>query len=204
MAGAATIYLGRSVARRLERPTRSVVRGGPPRGPTRVGRSLPTRACWRWGLPCHVCHQTRGALLPHHFTFAGPRFRRPSRGRSHPVEPRPWAVYFLWHFPWHRCRWPLATTVPCPVRTFLRRVRRRAHASANASPPDGGRLAHSAARIIPRFRAIAACAPPFPGAGHGRVRRTLVARIRPESTRRSQDARWCRRARRECGRTSEA
>ena len=32
----------------------------------------------------------------------------------------PSAVCFLWHFPWGRPRWPLATTVPCPARTFLR------------------------------------------------------------------------------------
>ncbi len=34
---------------------------------------LPTWACWRWGLPCRDCHQSRGALLPHHFTLTGPR-----------------------------------------------------------------------------------------------------------------------------------
>jgi len=32
----------------------------------------------------------------------------------------PSAVYFLLHFPWNRSRWPLATAVPCPARTFLR------------------------------------------------------------------------------------
>ena len=41
--------------------------------------------------------------------------RQPERSTS----AAPSAVCFLWHFPWHRCRWPLATTVPCPVRTFL-------------------------------------------------------------------------------------
>jgi len=29
------------------------------------------------------------------------------------------AVYFLWHFPWDRSRFPLGTTLPCGVRTFL-------------------------------------------------------------------------------------
>jgi hypothetical protein len=29
------------------------------------------------------------------------------------------AVYFLWHYPAGRPGWPLATTVPCPARTFL-------------------------------------------------------------------------------------
>ena len=31
----------------------------------------------------------------------------------------PSAVCFLWHFPGGCPRWPLATTVPCPARTFL-------------------------------------------------------------------------------------
>ncbi len=29
----------------------------------------PAWACTRWGLPCPVCHQTGGALLPHPFTL---------------------------------------------------------------------------------------------------------------------------------------
>ena len=66
---------GPTVARRLEHPTRGVggqspLRDGPPRGPAEADRSPPIWACWRWGLPCRACHQTRGALLPHHFTFA--------------------------------------------------------------------------------------------------------------------------------------
>ena len=27
----------------------------------------------QWGLPCHACHQARGALLPHPFTLTGDR-----------------------------------------------------------------------------------------------------------------------------------
>lgn len=34
-------------------------------------------------------------------------------------DPVPRAVCFLWHFPSARAGLPLATTVPCPVRTFL-------------------------------------------------------------------------------------
>jgi len=30
----------------------------------------PIRSCSRWGLPCRVCCQPRGALLPHRFTLA--------------------------------------------------------------------------------------------------------------------------------------
>jgi hypothetical protein len=39
-----------------------------------------------------------------------------------------WAVYFLWHFPAGRPGWPLATTVPCPARTFLRLAKKPATA----------------------------------------------------------------------------
>ncbi len=38
-----------------------------------------------------------------------------------PQKLEPSAVYFLWHFPWGRPRWPLAITVPFPARTFLPR-----------------------------------------------------------------------------------
>src|SRR6185312_9220471 len=41
--------------------------------PQRLGRggrlSLPIWPCSRWGLPCRVCCQPRGELLPHHFTL---------------------------------------------------------------------------------------------------------------------------------------
>lgn len=86
-------FSGPTVARRLKHPTRnsasrsvaprrdvaSIARDGLSReacgawDPRESGRavacSLLTWACWRWGLPCHVCHQTRGALLPHLFTL---------------------------------------------------------------------------------------------------------------------------------------
>ncbi len=64
--------------------------------------------CRRWGLPCRSGHPDRGELLPRHFTLTDPR-----------SEDRVPAVSFLWHFPEGRPRWPLATTAPCPVRTFL-------------------------------------------------------------------------------------
>ena len=37
-------------------------------------------------------------------------------------------MYFLWHFPAGRPGWPLATTVPCPARTFLRLTKKPATA----------------------------------------------------------------------------
>jgi hypothetical protein len=64
----------------------------------------------------------------------------PSGIRTFPRPPS--AVYFLWHFPWARARWLLAITVPCAVRTFLRRGN---HAQTNVRANGaGGRLAHSA------------------------------------------------------------
>ena len=39
-----------------------------PRFPARP--AAPIWSCSRWGLPCHLCCQRRGALLPHHFTLA--------------------------------------------------------------------------------------------------------------------------------------
>jgi hypothetical protein len=41
----------------------------------RTAPFLPTWAFSRWGLPCHACHQARGALLPHPFTLTGDRSR---------------------------------------------------------------------------------------------------------------------------------
>jgi len=81
------------VARRLERPTRTVrIRTSIP-GPSSVP-PVPIRSCSRWGLPCHLRCRRRGALLPHHFTLTAQCA----------------AVCFLWHFPEaHACR-PLAGT----------------------------------------------------------------------------------------------
>ena len=61
-----------------------------------------TWSCRQWGLPCQCCYQHCGALLPHHFTLTDES-----------------AVYFLRHFPEDYSWWSLATTVPCPARTFL-------------------------------------------------------------------------------------
>jgi hypothetical protein len=58
---------GMRVTAHLKRPTRE------PCGPH--DRS-PIWSCSGWGFPCHVCCQTRGALLPHHFTLTGAARRR--------------------------------------------------------------------------------------------------------------------------------
>ena len=62
--------------------------------------------------PGGVCRADRvtpvaGALLPHRFTLTCAARRPPS------------AVCFLWHFPAGRPDWPLASTLPCGVPTFL-------------------------------------------------------------------------------------
>ncbi len=50
--------------------------GMSPRPGLSADAAAPIRSCSRWGLPCHPCHQGRGALLPHRFTRA--------RGASRP------------------------------------------------------------------------------------------------------------------------
>jgi len=51
-------------------------------------------------------------------------------------EPRegPSAVCFLWHFPWDYSRWPLATTAPCPARTFLPASRKATQSDRPSRP----------------------------------------------------------------------
>jgi hypothetical protein len=89
---------GTPVTGRLTQPTRTAAwkYAWLPRKP-----AVPIRFCSRWGLPCHVCYQTCGALLPHPFTLT-------SRTRSKPAGE---AVYSLWHFPWGRPRRVLPGTV---------------------------------------------------------------------------------------------
>ncbi len=87
---------GTSVTGRLKQPTR--VRCGPHHAPL-------------FGLapdgvyPATNCYQSRGALLPHHFTLTC------ARGPS--------AVYFLRHFPSARAAQVLPGVLPCGARTFL-------------------------------------------------------------------------------------
>ena len=46
------------------------VRTDPDGDPKDRSRAVPIWSCSRWGLPCHLCCQRRGALLPHHFNLA--------------------------------------------------------------------------------------------------------------------------------------
>ncbi len=115
-----------AIAGRLMRPTRNSKETG--RLPFAEANSLPIWACWRWGLPCDDCHQSPGALLPHHFTLTCEPFH---------VRTAPSAVSFLWHYPSGRPGSPLATTVPCPVRTFLTQCQRTRRANAWPTPLPG-------------------------------------------------------------------
>jgi len=114
-AGTTAIYLDRPLPtgspppfcfaktkQRGKRPTRRM--NGQNR--SRPGRAIQlTWSCRRWGLPCRRRYRRRGALLPHHFTFAC--FHK---GIS--------AVYFLWHFPAACPGWSLATTVALSCSDF--------------------------------------------------------------------------------------
>ena len=35
--------------------------------------AVPIRSCSRWGLPCQLCYQNCGALLPHRFALTAPK-----------------------------------------------------------------------------------------------------------------------------------
>ena len=52
--------------------------------------SIPIWFCSGWGLPCRLCYQRRGALLPHPFSFSALCFHA-SKNTA--------VVFSLWHFP---------------------------------------------------------------------------------------------------------
>lgn len=99
----------RPVARPLEPPTRTLGRAGLPRRTARV----PIWCCSGWGLACQPCRHGRGELLPHHFTLAGGAGIRHRLGGMLSV-PLSVALGLA-----ACCAWPLASTLPCGVRTFL-------------------------------------------------------------------------------------
>jgi hypothetical protein len=104
--------------------------------------AIPIRFCSRWGLPCRLCRQTRGGLLPHPFTLTPPayRFGTPALRRSSRYEGG--AVCFLWHFPWGRPRRQLTGIVFLGARTFLTRglsALARAAARPTGRPYKGSR-----------------------------------------------------------------
>ena len=126
---------GTGVAAGLEQPTRSAF---PSREKGRAALNAePIRPCTGRGLP-----STSGrpeiwwALTPPFHPYPAPlsSAESPYGKVLRPGEWR-WAVYFLWSCPWGRPRSPLATSLPCGVRTFLRR---RYQAAAARRPPEFG------------------------------------------------------------------
>jgi|GEM_PF-2544173 len=96
---------------------------------------IPIWPCSGGGLPCHACYQTRGALLPHHFTLtlvAG------DSSKLKLVQLR--AVSFLWHFPYARARLPLTALLPDGARTFLDTLARAAAAWTTRRSKCSGKL----------------------------------------------------------------
>ena len=68
MREAMAIPLGRALLRASRDP--------PGRRSGNRSTAIPIRSCSRWGLPCRLCCQRRGALLPHHFNLAAARAGR--------------------------------------------------------------------------------------------------------------------------------
>jgi len=77
--------------------------------PPLPGACPPIRPCTGWGLPSRSGHPDRWCALTAPFH----PYRAPL-GRA--------AVCFLWHCPWGRPPWPLASTLSNGARTFLRPV----------------------------------------------------------------------------------
>jgi hypothetical protein len=112
--------------------------GGHPSERPTSGRSPANRFAGREPIPtlglapggvCRATPVTRnaGALLPHRFTLT---CARSGRARAEPS-----AVCSLWHFPSDHSAWPLASTLPFGVPTFLDPV-----TLASAEPRPPGRL----------------------------------------------------------------
>src|SRR5439155_15053489 len=113
--GQTTISLGSALLRNSsDLPARSLSR--------RDQRSSHIWSCCRWGLPCHLHHWRRGALLPHHFTLAGGKdeggrlkdenLRLSDSSFILPTSSFPLSGIFLLHFPSDCSASLLASTVP--------------------------------------------------------------------------------------------
>ena len=86
-------------------------------GRARHDAHMPIRRCFGWGFACHRCRHRRGELLPRLFNLA---VRTSPRG--------PCVLGGVFSVPLSValslaacCAWPLASTLPCEVRTFLQR-----------------------------------------------------------------------------------
>lgn len=119
LAAAVVIHLGPgSLLGSSDQP--GSLRAGHP-GPRLSPGTLPTRSCFRWGLPCGPCCQGPGALLPRLFTLTA------SLAAA--------AVCFLWHFPSGHPDRPLAGTLPCEARTFLSHCHASGHLTGSGGDP---------------------------------------------------------------------
>lgn len=116
--GVAIIPLGDALLRRSSRQPacsrRRLVRRP---GRARRDARMPIRRCFGWGFACHRCRHRRGELLPRLFNLA---VRTSPRG--------PCVLGGVFSVPLSValslaacCAWPLASTLPCEVRTFLQR-----------------------------------------------------------------------------------
>lgn len=146
---------GRPVARSLEPSTRMLGRAvlWRPRAPR-----MPIRCCSGWGLACRSCRHDRGELLPRRFTLAVGSRRTGCRLGGMLSVPLSVALGLS------ACdAWPLASTLPCGVRTFLQR---------GAKTATSGRPARSRSAFY---------AHP-PGAHAGQARRRATYRERQRAT----------------------
>ena len=117
---------GRPVARPLEPSTRMLGRAAlwRPRAPR-----MPIRCCSGWGLACRSCRHDRGELLPHRFTLAVGGRRTGCRLGGLLSVPLSVALGLA------ACdAWPLASTLPCGVRTFLQRGTKPQPAAVRLAP----------------------------------------------------------------------
>lgn len=107
-----------------------------------------------------------GALLPHRCTLAC----------NGPSPDCPSAVCFLLHFPSSHLDWPLASTLPCGVPTFLDRVERPAATTRpthRQGKSSGRRVSQPTARTSPTVHSVSdflASDRGFIQSGTGRVR----------------------------------
>ena len=97
---------GMLIAQHLKQPTRRHRRA--------ILKCLPIWSCSGRGLPSLRCRHRSGGLLLRRFTLTPPPPIPLNEGIGGGG-----AVYFLWSFPWDCSRSPLATSLPCGVRTFL-------------------------------------------------------------------------------------
>ena len=161
----------RTIAGRLKQLTLelgrapSIVRAGTPRERGAPSCLAPGGVYRAAAVTCGA-----GALLPHLFTLTGSG----RGGRTDPAAAIVPAVCFLWHCPAGRPGLPLATTVPCGVRTFLGAGPGSPRGALVPVPRPSGRLAHVGDFTARALRRSRPRRPPPPRA-RGRGRSTATS-----------------------------